>query len=620
MIKTLQTLLFICFWSIFIACQTDNKERILNMAEGLMETQPDSVVRVLKEIDYSTFDFDYQRAMFALLWTQARHKCHLPLVNDSLIDVAVAYFTENGERQYAAKALLYKGLVHKQRKEVEKAAEAFAMSEQWFEGVEDDQYKALLYSHYASLMMKEENHEDALYYMKKAYNLELKGDSIHYAVSSCVSIANIFELLGKMDSAKIYFEEGLRYKEYISLQRHLSLLQNYANFLRKNKEYDRAEKILVECEQHITDKQIYSLYSCLATLHYETKKYSKSLEYAKKMLESSDSLMLRGCYLHLFRAYNQLGMEIEAKTYRELYMRYHSDISLRLKTKELAKIPYQVRAKQLQVENLQRKRVQWKLTMWIVVIVVMGILIYLFVHKRHKGIEATLYDTLYNNKKERENEKRRYESELEKKEQDKRDLRNRKNWEIGRLNEYLSRGKRHIKNVEEELQKEKDRVKEKVDEIKQLKENSSIIMREKRALEKNLEASLKGQRELQMVSEMVEHNKRIEQHIMRYRLDAKVENIACLLIQLKHGNMCVEKPLPRKDILPMLTALLDEEYPGMRQRIDNLTNNTTKQTMCYLIALKLDDEEMMYRATNIKLETVRKYRKECRDLVANLTG
>ena len=162
------------FWSIipyvllgglFWGCHWGNKDAILEQAEDCMEECPDSVVRMLENLDINSFDSDYQRAKFAFLWTQARHKCHLPLVNDSLINVAVAYFTENGERQYAAKALLYKGLVHKQRKEVEKAAEAFAMSEQWFEGVEDDQYKALLYNHYGALMMSEENYEDALYYL-----------------------------------------------------------------------------------------------------------------------------------------------------------------------------------------------------------------------------------------------------------------------------------------------------------------------------------------------------------------------------------------------------------------------------------------------------------------------
>jgi len=606
------------FWSIiqyvllgglFWGCHWGNKGAILEQAEDCMEECPDSVVRILENLDINSFDSDYQRAKFAFLWTQARHKCHLPLVNDSLINVAVAYFTENGERQYAAKALLYKGLVHKQRKEVEKAAEAFAMSEQWFEGVEDDQYKALLYNHYGALMMSEENYEDALYYLKEALSYYQKGDSVHYMMSVCGTIAKGYILLEQEDSSKAYYAKGMQYKDRIPSRRYYLYVKDYANFLRKNGEYTKAEQMLLECEQYIKDDHRYSLYSSMATLYYETKEYRKALTYAEKVMESEDSVVVRGGLLNLYRIHRQLGNVDKSQSFHDLYREYDNDITLRRKTAEVAVIPHEMRVKALQIANERGIKIQWRLMACLVGVVSVGGILYVLIRKKQREQRQEWQERLAEGNREID------EMAVAQREMNK---------EIGLLYYQMERKKEQIGNMEqrqkERLQKEKDRVKEKVDEIKQLKENSSIIMREKRTLEKNLEASLKEQRELQMVSEMVEHDKRIEQHIMRYRLEAKVENIACLLMQLKHGNKYVEKPLPRKDILPMLTALLDEEYPGMRQRIDDLANNTTKQTMCYLIALKLDDEEMMYRATNIKLETVRKYRKECRDLVANLTG
>ena len=605
------------FWSIipyvllgwlFWGCHWGNKGVILEQAEGCMEECPDSVVRMLENLDINSFDSDYQRAKFAFLWTQARHKCHLPLVNDSLINVAVAYFTENGERQYAAKALLYKGLVHKQRKEVEKAAEAFAMSEQWFEGVEDDQYKALLYNHYGALMMSEENYEDALYYLKEALSYYQKGDSVHYMMSVCGTIAKGYILLEQEDSSKAYYAKGMQYKGRIPSRRYYLYVKDYANFLRRNGEYTKAEQMLLECEQYIKDDHRYSLYSSMATLYYETKEYRKALTYAEKVMESEDSVVVRGGLLNLYRIHRQLGNVDKSQSFHDLYREYDNDITLRRKTTEVAVIPHEMRVKALQIANERGIKIQWRLMACLVGGVLVGGILYVLIRKKQREQRQEWQERLAEGNREID------EMAVAQREMNK---------EIGLLYYQMERKKEQIGNMEqrqkERLQKEKDRVKEKVDEIKQLKENSSIIMREKRTLEKNLETSLKEQRELQMVSEMVEHDKRIEQHIMRYRLEAKVENIACLLMQLKHGNMYVEKPLPRKDILPMLTALLDEEYPGMRQRIDGLTNNTTKQTMCYLIALKLDDEEMMYRATNIKLETVRKYRKECRDLVDNLT-
>ena len=323
MTKSLKIALKVLLLASLLGCYGDNKGVILRHAEECMEAHPDSVIRMLEEMDEVIFDSDSQLAKYALLWTQARHKCHLPLGNDSLINVAVDYFTRHKERQYAAKALLYKGLVHKQRKEVEQAAEAFALSEQWFEGVEDDQYKALLYNHYGDLMIGEENYDDALAYLKKSYEFKLKGDSIHYIMSACGAIANVFQLMNQSDSAKSYYEKGLQYEGRVSLSRYSLFKQNYANFLRKNGDYEKAEQMLLECEPHITGERRYSLYSSLATLYYENAEYGKALTYAEKVIESEDSVVVRGGLLNLYRIHRQLGHVNESQRFHDLYRAYN---------------------------------------------------------------------------------------------------------------------------------------------------------------------------------------------------------------------------------------------------------------------------------------------------------
>lgn len=375
---------YVLLGGLFWGCHWGNKGAILEQAEDCMEECPDSVVRILENLDINSFDSDYQRAKFAFLWTQARHKCHLPLVNDSLINVAVAYFTENGERQYAAKSLLYKGLVHKQRKEMEKAAEAFAMSEQWFEGVEDDQYKALLYNHYGALMMSEENYADALAFLKKSYGFKLKGDSIHYVMSACGAIANVFRKLELSDSAKFYFEKGLQYKDVVSSDRYYLFQQNYANFLRRNGEYTKAEQMLLECEQYIKDDHRYSLYSSMATLYYETKEYRKALTYAEKVMESEDSVVVRGGLLNLYRIHRQLGNVDKSQSFHDLYREYDNDITLRRKTTEVAVIPHEMRVKALQIANERGIKIQWRLMACLVGVVSVGGILYVLIRKKQR--------------------------------------------------------------------------------------------------------------------------------------------------------------------------------------------------------------------------------------------
>ncbi len=428
-------------------------------------------------------------------------------------------------------------------------------------------------------------------------------------MSACGTIANAFRYLNQPDSAKTYFEKGLLYKENVSPNILYLFQQNYANFLRTNGEYVKAEEMLLECKQYVKNENRYSLYSSFATLYYDMKDYSKSLQYAEMMQDSQDSLVLRGCYLHFYRAYNKMGKDKDATKYRELYLKYYSDINERLKTKEVAIIPYQVRTEILQKENQKGFRVRLMLITWIMVLIFGSISVFLLVRKRYKKKESDFM-----------NEKSMYKMELDEKEQDNKKLQNLMNWEVGRMQEYIDRKDGRIGKMEDDLREKKERIKEYNHEIGQLKEAESVIMREKRELEKNLETTLKEQRELQLVAAKVEHDRRIDQRIMRYRVGGKVEQIGALLMQLKHGNMYVGEEIPSEKFRPMIEALLDEECPGMCERIDALTNNPTKQLMCYLIALDLNDEEMMYRASCKKLQTVQRYRKECEELMGGISS
>lgn len=583
--KVLKTLFFLPFMVCIAGCFENKNGQMLVLAEAYMETEPDSASAILEKMDNLDHLSDNQRAFFALLWTQAQHKCHRPLGNDSLINIATKFYTRNRENHLAAKALLYKGLVHRQRKEVEKAAEAFALSEQWFEGVEDDQYKALLYNYHGLLMYEEGNYKDALRYYKLKYRHLSDGDSLHYAASACGQIANVYKLLGQMDSARFYYKQGLAYKSVIPRQHYYMLLKGYANFAVKNGDYIQAEQMLKECEQQVSDKeQKYSIYSCFASLYYDTKDYAKALVYAERMQESQDSVMMRGCYFHLYRIHTRLGNETVAHGYYKKYTDIHDALLARRKTAEVAAMPHKVAVQILAVKNQDGKRVQWILMAWIGAISTIGGSAFYFFRKRNK---QKVFD---------------------------------QNMEIGKLNSKLTRKGKKIEEMEKkqknEMEKERDKVKEKNDEIQQLKENEAAIMRKKRELEKELETTLKKQQNLQEVADRAEHDRRIDQCIVCYRVAAKVEHIGALLMQLKHGKMYVSEQIPDEKFRPMIESLLDAERPGMRERIDASTNNLTKQLMCYLIALDLNDEDMMFRATGKKLDTVRKYHKECEALMA----
>ena len=62
-----------------------------------------------------------ERALYALLLTQARYKSCVLLENDSLIQIAVDYYEGGGKQERLAQAYFYWGCVYMENKEFPKA-------------------------------------------------------------------------------------------------------------------------------------------------------------------------------------------------------------------------------------------------------------------------------------------------------------------------------------------------------------------------------------------------------------------------------------------------------------------------------------------------------------------
>ncbi len=613
--------------SLLAACGTDPVEQWLIRAEACMEVNADSTLRCLQYIEGTGACSDEQRARYALLRTQAMHKCRIPLESDSLINTAVAYYTNSGDRHRLALSLLYKGLVHKENHQVEQAAEAFVASEQAFESVKDNQYKALLCSHYGSLLMKQGMYEGAIDYYKKSYQYKLLGDSLHYVVSTCGQIANMYEMMSMKDSAVIYFELGLSYADRLSKEKrryYYLLLHDYAAFWMNCKNYTEAERLLQDCIGNLEKSEYsYTLYSALTTLYYEKNDLKKALSYGQQILASDDSLTVCGGYLRLYNIYKSMGQMDSALHYHNLYRQYNSDITLRRQTAKVAAIPHLIKSKALMEEN--RVLMGWRL--WLAVSLVTGALvatvIYFSVKRKHR-LEQT----------EKEQELSESQTSLHETQTSLADTQHqltKTKVDLGQVRGVLThqthafdRMKQSLKEMKKkhqtDIRQQKENIRKLEADIQVLKEND----RTRSHAESELKQSIKGLG-LQLKAQTdklqhVEHQRAIDQRI-EYFLSSGYDSIAVdLLLQLrldKRGTFRYDiKP---SEYLPLLKVLLEQESPSLHERLENSGLEWKKLTMCYLMALGLDDVEMMSRAACLAVSSVKKYRKECREVVESLS-
>ena len=616
-IKTWQ-LVVVCL--LVAACGNDPVEQWLTRAEVCMEADSDSAFRCLQYIDGIDGGSDEQRARYALLWTQAMHKCRIPLEGDSLINVAVAYYADSDDRHRLALSLLYKGLVHKQCGEVEQAAEAFTASEQAFEGVEDNQYKALLCNHYASLLLKQNLLDESLEYHKKAYLYELKGDSLHYVVSTCGQIATVYRLKKMADSAEVYYKRGLCLSQRIPEHRYVKLfMQNYAAFLTEHKQYDEAERILKESEKRADSSYIYNVYASLASLYYETGRYEQARMYSERMLESSDSLMQCSGFLHLYEIYKRQGDMETAVCYHNQYRYYHSDIVQRRKTAAVAVIPHKQKVLQLVQENRTAHQWTWLWAVAAVGVVALGFVVVRYL-KREYGMQMGMKDALLEEKVE----------ELDGKEQllaEKQNQLTKTKVDLGRVKGVLThqthafdRMKLYLEEMKQKHQEEIGCLQEKVDklktDVKELKEKDRERSHTETGLRENLKKLGAQLREQTIKLQHAEHQREIDQRIDYFVMHGRESVAVDMLLQLRYG----EEVQARYDIrpseyLPMLKDLLLQENPALAERLDRCGLERKKLTMCYLMALGLDDVEMMSRAACLSVNSVKTYRRECREVV-----
>lgn len=604
--KELWVLLFLGMFRLS-SCRHRGNDRLLDSAEACMETRADSARWLLQQVD-STMT-DGQLARYALLWTQAMHKCRIPLEGDSLINMAVDYYGRMGDRHLLAKSLLYKGLLHKQHGQVETATKAFVASEQAFEGVDDNQYKALLFNHYALLLMEQGLLDESLVYYKKSYENELDGDSVHYVVSACSQIAKIYDLKGVPDSVELYYKRGMEYVKKCRWNRRAKLfMQNYASFLIDRKQYVTAEGLLKEAEVQADSAYIYNVYSSFAPLYYEIGEYVRARSYGAKMLESPDSVMQCSGYLHLYRIYKRIGELEKAVHYHDLYRRYYSDLVQRRRTTEVAGIPDKMKVFQLEEENRTAYYWQWVWGIGLAIVSGLAVFVVKRLGQRH-GIQMKVKDSLLDEKECLLLEKQSLLQEIEGK------LYALK-IEKGRMMGVLSRQSRAMDGIRDDRKKEEAAHQELVNELrKELKEKVEEFKADKKEVEERfreltqrlVQSEKEQTRQCHEVKSLATQMRQYEL-LQRFLMDGGNVKAVLLIFELKSGISNPRYLIKRAEYTDLLKSLAEFAHPGIRQLIETDKLLADKRELAYLISLGYDDTEILCRATNLKANSVKAYR------------
>lgn len=202
----MNTRYLLCLILFFASCTSESQRQKLLFAETEMEHQPDSVLRMLEQMDSPSGIFSRKdRAHYALLRVQALDKNALPITDDSLLNIALNYYSGGTPTIELAKTYYYQGCYYVDAGMTKEAIKSFTEAKNMAEKFTDYNLLGLISSRLGRLYVSQ-------FYTDKA--LDSYGKSIEYFRKSgnlkneCRALADkgrTFLHIAKYDSTLYYF-------------------------------------------------------------------------------------------------------------------------------------------------------------------------------------------------------------------------------------------------------------------------------------------------------------------------------------------------------------------------------------------------------------------------------
>lgn len=175
-------------FSCLSSCRSEIKQR-LKASDALLNDYPDSALFVLKQIDSSNVHRAKNKAYFALLKSAALDKNNIDVTNDSLISLAVSYYSRRPNPYNRMRSYYYQGVVKKNAQNYSAAIVSFEKAAREASHINDLRFLGLIYRNMGNVFNATENTIEAIKYTRLAINAFLDNKDTLYADYAKYSLA-----------------------------------------------------------------------------------------------------------------------------------------------------------------------------------------------------------------------------------------------------------------------------------------------------------------------------------------------------------------------------------------------------------------------------------------------
>ena len=195
--------------SLFCSCSHSPITTELKRAEQLMTEAPDSAEKILNAIPRRNLKNRAQKARFALLYSQAMDKCYIDTDNDSLISVAVKYYSKRGSDHEKALAYYYESVMYRNAKNTDAQVESLVKSQKYAENITDHFLNGLIYSKLGQIYYAQYQISEAEELFRKSVNAFEQAHHLKNKMTSLQSLGNALNQLNKEDEYVAVTKEAL---------------------------------------------------------------------------------------------------------------------------------------------------------------------------------------------------------------------------------------------------------------------------------------------------------------------------------------------------------------------------------------------------------------------------
>lgn len=351
---------FFFFISILaVSCHRDSDvlKMTFSKVEKCMDLCPDSALNILKGIPDPEKLRGESQATYALLMTQAMDKNYMKFSSDSLITIALNYYTvDQRNPMMTAKSQFYYGRVMLELEEHEVALKSFLTAKKIYESAKDYRMLALIAEEVGMINRIQKIYDDALVNFQESLtiNKQLK-DSLRI-ISASLNIARVYLFESKWDSCSLYYNNALNIavkKNYLS---EITILHELGILHRSMQDFSKAERYFLAAYEKETDEEKkYMECLSLGYLYMQMGQTENARKYLKMSANSSKAYTQIDAYDCLYFLEKDIDNFEEAIVYHELADSITNAMEALNSRELIANLQKKYENEKLRNDNLQMK-------------------------------------------------------------------------------------------------------------------------------------------------------------------------------------------------------------------------------------------------------------------------